>query len=136
MSMFPSPSNLTIEDGNFTAVGGDQYHVEGTLVQTVQYLGRKKRKRTILDEYTRVPTGKVYIKQTISITDVRRYGDSDHRHWWNVDALRSINIASIHGEDRDSEFVYICYSGQDAFEVRNQFSFVGGMLTRNTLFFM
>ncbi|ESK86875.1 hypothetical protein Moror_3426 [Moniliophthora roreri MCA 2997] len=121
MSFFPSSSNVIIEDGSFTAVGRDQYqynnHVEGTLVQTVQYLGRRERERTIWDEYTRVPMGKVYIKRSISVTDVRRQNTfPDHQCWGRVDALRLINIASIHGEDRDSEFVYICYDGQDAFE--------------------
>ncbi|KAI3619732.1 hypothetical protein WG66_002613 [Moniliophthora roreri] len=113
MSFFPGSSNVTIKDGNFTAFARDQYHVEGTLVQTMQYLGRQERERTIWDEYTRVPTGKVYIKRSILATDVRRYDDFD---WWNMNALRSINIASIHGEDTESEFVYICYSGRDALE--------------------
>ncbi|KAI3614923.1 hypothetical protein WG66_016755 [Moniliophthora roreri] len=116
MSIFPSASNFTIEDGNFTAVARDQYQYNnhGTLVQ---YLGRQERERTILDEYTRVPVGKVYIKRSISVTDVRRQNIlPDHQHWSRVDALRSINIASIHGEDRDLEFVYVCYDGQDASE--------------------
>ncbi|ESK84593.1 hypothetical protein Moror_13350 [Moniliophthora roreri MCA 2997] len=113
MSFLPGSSNVTIKDGNFTAFARDQYHVEGPLVQTVQYLGRQERERTIWDEYTRVPTGKVYIKRSILATDVRRYDDFD---WWNMNALRSINIASIHGEDKESEFVYICYSGRDALE--------------------
>ncbi|ESK84592.1 hypothetical protein Moror_13349 [Moniliophthora roreri MCA 2997] len=116
MSFFPSPSNLIIEDGNFTAVARDQYnnHIEGTLVQ---YLGQAERERTVWDEYTRVPVGKVYIKRTISVTDVRRQVTlPDYQHWRGVDALRLINIASIHGEDRDSEFVYVRYDGQDASE--------------------
>ncbi|ESK80833.1 hypothetical protein Moror_4309 [Moniliophthora roreri MCA 2997] len=116
MSIFPSASNFTIEDGDFTAIARDQYQYNnhGTLVQ---YLGRQERERTILDEYTRVPVGKVYIKRSISVTDVRRQNIlSDHQHWSRVDALRSINIASIHGEDKDLEFVYVCYDGQDASE--------------------
>uniref|UniRef100_A0A0W0F322 Uncharacterized protein n=1 Tax=Moniliophthora roreri TaxID=221103 RepID=A0A0W0F322_MONRR len=116
MSIFPSASNITIEGGNFTAVARDQYQYNnhGTLVQ---YLGRQERERTILDEYTRVPVGKVYIKRSISVTDVRRQNIlPDHQHWRRVDALRSINIASIHGEDRDLEFIYVCYDGQDASE--------------------
>uniref|UniRef100_A0A0W0F5L4 Uncharacterized protein n=1 Tax=Moniliophthora roreri TaxID=221103 RepID=A0A0W0F5L4_MONRR len=126
MSFFPGSSNLTIEDGNFTAVARDQYHVEGTLVQT-------SFTRSSI-QYTRVPKGKVYVKRSISITDVRRQNTlPEHQHWRRVDALRLINIASIHGEDRDLEFVYVCYDGQDALEAFRrdfeQFSRVGNVHT-------
>ncbi|KAI3614060.1 hypothetical protein WG66_010847 [Moniliophthora roreri] len=108
MDFFQSASSFTIKGGNFANVARDQHnfnHVQGTLVQ---YLNRKEfRERTIWDEYTRVPMGRIYVKRTLGGTDVRNVNNRSRTH-------RIINIASIQGEDGDSEFLVVSYSGQNA----------------------
>ncbi|ESK84923.1 hypothetical protein Moror_9263 [Moniliophthora roreri MCA 2997] len=104
---FHGSSNFTVQDGRFT-------NVEGNL-NLVQYVDRQRRERTIWNEYKRVRTGKIHIKRTVGSTDVRgNYPRGNYRSWRNVNARRTINIASIQGEDKDSEFLCITYSGPDA----------------------
>uniref|UniRef100_A0A0W0GA56 Uncharacterized protein n=1 Tax=Moniliophthora roreri TaxID=221103 RepID=A0A0W0GA56_MONRR len=102
---FHGSSNFTVQDGRFT-------NVEGNL-NLVQYVDRQRRERTIWNEYKRVRTGKIHIKRAVGSTDVRR-DNPNYRSWRNVNARRTINIASIQGEDKDSEFLCITYSGSDA----------------------
>uniref|UniRef100_A0A0W0FPN6 Uncharacterized protein n=1 Tax=Moniliophthora roreri TaxID=221103 RepID=A0A0W0FPN6_MONRR len=107
---FQGSSRFTIKGGSFTNIAGDQHnHIQGDLVQVIN----REKNRSIWDEYIWVPTGKIYIKKTICDTDVKRE-NKKNQSWWNVDARRIINLASIQGEDKDSEFLYISYNGQDA----------------------
>ncbi|KAK7026860.1 hypothetical protein VNI00_015402 [Paramarasmius palmivorus] len=112
---FNNSSGFTITGGRFTHVVGDQHinHVQGDLVQ---YLGREERVPTIWDEYTRVPTGRVYIVRTVGDTTVRRdHGETEYV-WKKIEARRNISIVKIQGEDTCSHFVYVRYSGRDCFE--------------------
>uniref|UniRef100_A0A0W0FR58 Uncharacterized protein n=1 Tax=Moniliophthora roreri TaxID=221103 RepID=A0A0W0FR58_MONRR len=51
--------------------------------------------------------GRIYVKRTLGGTDVRNVNNRSRTH-------RIINIASIQGEDGDSEFLVVSYSGQNA----------------------
>ncbi|ESK81680.1 hypothetical protein Moror_15862 [Moniliophthora roreri MCA 2997] len=58
---------------------------------------------------------------------VRRYvldenGLLDEKSWsWqNVNAHHTVNIATIHGEDKDLKFLHIAYSGPDALKAFHQ----------------
>ncbi|EEB88748.1 hypothetical protein MPER_13244, partial [Moniliophthora perniciosa FA553] len=103
---FQGSSRFSIENGNFT-------NVEGNLEQ---YMIREERERTIWDEFTRVPMGKIRIKRSEGDTDCSRFDITKWR-WKRVNARRTINVASIQGEDTDLEFLYITYNGSDAFKV-------------------
>uniref|UniRef100_A0A0W0F9X3 Uncharacterized protein n=1 Tax=Moniliophthora roreri TaxID=221103 RepID=A0A0W0F9X3_MONRR len=110
---FQGASRFIIEGGSFTNIARDQHnYVQGNLVQ---YVNGEKGERTIWDEFTRIPLGKIRIKKTLTRTKARRTDFKD-RSWRNVDAHRTVNIASIQGEDKDSEFLHITYSGPDASE--------------------
>ncbi|KAK7026864.1 hypothetical protein VNI00_015406 [Paramarasmius palmivorus] len=111
---FYASSNFTINGAQLANVERDQHivTVHGNLVQCTH---QKVPASTIWDEYIRVPTGRVFIKKTIGSTNVKRR-DKQHRVWQDVDARRTINIARIQGEDKEAEFLYLTYSGGDAFK--------------------
>uniref|UniRef100_A0A0W0F632 Uncharacterized protein n=1 Tax=Moniliophthora roreri TaxID=221103 RepID=A0A0W0F632_MONRR len=116
MSTFQGCSNFTIRDGRITTIGRDQYNinVHGTLVQ---YLGpgrEEEREWTIWDDYKNIPTWKIRLKRSLGETPVKRDWEVGRRY---LDACREINVVSVRGEDKDSEFLYIVYTGPDAVEV-------------------
>ncbi|ESK90717.1 hypothetical protein Moror_4122 [Moniliophthora roreri MCA 2997] len=110
-------SHLAIEHSQLAYVGKDQHntHVQGDLVQ---YFGREESwERTIWDEYRNIPTYGIHLKRSIGETLVKRW---DQRKWRHLNACCKISIASISGEDKDSEFLYILYTGPDAFKAFQQ----------------
>ncbi|EEB89561.1 hypothetical protein MPER_12324, partial [Moniliophthora perniciosa FA553] len=118
---FKGSSRFTIENGNFTNIEGTRHvnHIQGNLEQYTVI--QEERERTIWDEFTRVPMGKVRIKRSEGDTDCSRVHITKGR--WKrvtVNARRTINVASIQGEDTDLEFLYITYSGSDAFKAFDQ----------------
>ncbi|EEB89218.1 hypothetical protein MPER_12709, partial [Moniliophthora perniciosa FA553] len=114
---FQGSSGFIIENGNFTNVEETRQvnHIQGNLYM----IREEERERTIWDEFTRVPLGKVRIKRSEGDTECSRY-DFKKGRWKRVNAHRTINVASIQGEHPDLEFLYITYSGPDAFKAFDQ----------------
>ncbi|ESK86384.1 hypothetical protein Moror_4977 [Moniliophthora roreri MCA 2997] len=110
-----SIQDSSIWGGNFTNVAGDQHnHFYENVVQ--QYVVQKAQKRTIWDEYSQVPTGKIYLKRLIGKTIAAR----DAFEWSRIAAHRIISVARVSGEDKDAEYLHVGYHGQDAFEAFKQ----------------
>ncbi|ESK83599.1 hypothetical protein Moror_12060 [Moniliophthora roreri MCA 2997] len=110
-------SRLTIENSQLTNVRRDQYntHVQGDLIQ---YFNREKsQEKTIWDDYRNIATYEICLKRRVGETLVNR---SDQKKWRHLNACRKISIASISGEDKDLEFLYILYSGPDAMRAFQQ----------------
>ncbi|KAK7041819.1 hypothetical protein VNI00_009108 [Paramarasmius palmivorus] len=129
-----APSNMAIIKGssNFTIAGSHLSNVVGPQNNTI-YHGNinvqqvnqdyKERQLTLWDEFTRVPTGQLYITKTWCTADVK---DPDHSRWKkrgrrDIDAKRTINTARI----GNSEYLHIGYSGVDAAEVGRLASIFG-----------
>ncbi|EEB99043.1 hypothetical protein MPER_01341, partial [Moniliophthora perniciosa FA553] len=97
-------SSLTIQHSQLTNVGRDQH--------IVQYINQEERQGwSIWDDYHNIPTCKVRLKRSVGETLVERW---EQKKWRHLNACRKISIASITGEDKDSEFLYILYTGPDA----------------------
>ncbi|KAK7032313.1 hypothetical protein VNI00_013272 [Paramarasmius palmivorus] len=94
MSFFSNSSNITISGGSFNHVYGDQ--INNYIIQ--QMVMQKEKERTEYDEYTRVPTGKVYLVRKVCETT-------------EADVKRTVHTARILGEDKDLEFLHLSYSG-------------------------
>uniref|UniRef100_A0A0W0FIC3 Uncharacterized protein n=1 Tax=Moniliophthora roreri TaxID=221103 RepID=A0A0W0FIC3_MONRR len=112
-----SSHRLAIEHSHLTNVGRDQHNnnVQGDLIQ---YFNREERQEwTIWDDYHNVPTCKIRLKRRVGETLVQRL---DQKKWRHLNAYRKISIASISDEDKDSEFLYVLYSGPDAFKAFQQ----------------
>ncbi|KAI3614065.1 hypothetical protein WG66_010852 [Moniliophthora roreri] len=101
--------------GQFITIGRDQhrhnYQIQGNLVQHLTH----EQEWTIWSEYKKITTCQIRLKRRIAETfEVKRDFEEG---WSHLDATRTINIASVHGEDKDSEFLYVVYKGHDAVEV-------------------
>jgi hypothetical protein len=134
---FHESSHFVIQESQFTNIQGSQYnYIQGHLVQYPQPAKQESKIRDEvriplpsdctadeqLGQYIAIPRGKIYIKKTLGVTYLGGY-DPKTGCWRNLDAYRTINIARIHGEDKDSEFLHLVYSGSDAFTV-NLFAFM------------
>ncbi|KAI3602665.1 hypothetical protein WG66_009350 [Moniliophthora roreri] len=109
MSMLQGSSRLTIEHSELTNVGRDQHNTH-----VVQYINQEERQeQTIWDEYRNIPTYEIHLKRRVGETLVKRL---DQKKWRHLNACCKISIASISGEDKDTEFLYILYTGPDAFK--------------------
>ncbi|KAI3602598.1 hypothetical protein WG66_009360 [Moniliophthora roreri] len=106
-------SRITVEHSQFTNVGRDQHNNNNVRGDLIQYFNREERQ----EWYYNVPTCKVRLKRRVGETLVQRW---DQRKWRHLNACRKISIASISGEDKDSEFLYILYTGPDAFKAFQQ----------------
>uniref|UniRef100_A0A0W0G9T6 Uncharacterized protein n=1 Tax=Moniliophthora roreri TaxID=221103 RepID=A0A0W0G9T6_MONRR len=114
MSMIQGSSRFTIENSQLTNVRRDQYNTH----VLNQYFNREERQEwTIWDEYRNVPTCEVRLKRRVGETLVKRW---HQKNWRHLNACRKISIASISGEDKDSEFLYILYTGPDAMRAFQQ----------------
>ncbi|EEB93519.1 hypothetical protein MPER_07808 [Moniliophthora perniciosa FA553] len=111
--MFQGSSHLTIAGSQVTNVGRDQDNTH-----VVQYFNQEERReQTIWDEYRKILTYEIRLKRRVGETLVKRWNQKEWRH---VNACRKISTASIRGEDKDSEFLYIDYTGPDAFKAFQQ----------------
>jgi hypothetical protein len=133
MTILEGSSNFTIQRSHFNNVVGPQYnniyHGNVTMQQVNQ-----ERQLTIWDEvcrhssmalckystnicfqFTRVPTGQVYITKTWGTSDIEQGLDRNRRNKRGrrgIDAKCTINTARI----GNSEYLHIGYSGADASE--------------------
>ncbi|EEB90170.1 hypothetical protein MPER_11662 [Moniliophthora perniciosa FA553] len=112
---FHKSSDFAIHDGTFNNVGRDQhyYMIHGNMVTSREHVGQRDRfggALTVWDQYQELLPGHINLKKKIGETSVKGQG----RKWEKLEACRNIHIASVRGEDRDSEFLYISYTGPDA----------------------
>ncbi|EEB97966.1 hypothetical protein MPER_02612, partial [Moniliophthora perniciosa FA553] len=88
-------------------------NVRGTVVQYFGPGRDEEREWTIWDDYKNIPTWKIRLKKSLGATPVKKDWEVGRGY---LDACREINVVSVNGEDKDSEFLYIVYTGPDAVE--------------------
>ncbi|EEB95530.1 hypothetical protein MPER_05484 [Moniliophthora perniciosa FA553] len=100
-------SHFTIRDSQLTNVQGSQH-----ITHIHKY--REEKRPTIWQEYKQLRTCNLYVTRIVGDTVVRR---DDDKTWRKVDARRLIAHANrVAGQDKETEFLRVEYSGSDAFE--------------------
>ncbi|ESK86064.1 hypothetical protein Moror_9378 [Moniliophthora roreri MCA 2997] len=117
-------SDFEFHNNQITVVEGSQYNTTHTIHdnRTVQVVCQERKEHTIWDEYERVRTGNVNLIKTVGTSDIISECDISKydASWWlcnrRVVARRTISVARIRGEDKEAEFLYVGYSGPEAFQ--------------------
>ncbi|EEB94597.1 hypothetical protein MPER_06562, partial [Moniliophthora perniciosa FA553] len=97
-------SDFEFHNNRITVVEGSQYN---TILQIAR---QGRRELTIWDEYERVRTGDVNLIKAVTTSNIY-----DGPRWSRrAVARRTISVARIRGEDKETEFLYVGYSGPEA----------------------
>ncbi|KAK7041820.1 hypothetical protein VNI00_009109 [Paramarasmius palmivorus] len=118
MAIIEGSSNVTIAGSHLNNVVGPQYNTIYHGNVTVQRVNRDSNEcqRTLWDEFTRIRTGDVYIKQNLCVTDIGKDPEQRKLTKGRLKAYRTIKTA--HLTNKNLDVLYIGYSGDDAVKVR------------------
>ncbi|KAI3608140.1 hypothetical protein WG66_006525 [Moniliophthora roreri] len=108
---FEYASSITLSGGQFSTQFQHVHGNLGNLVRPVQAAGGELM---IWDNYRCVQASDICLTHHIADTEVRRDKDEN---WSGLVARRIISVATIPSITGDQRFLYIQYSGEDAYKV-------------------
>ncbi|KAI3613158.1 hypothetical protein WG66_001599 [Moniliophthora roreri] len=117
MASIQGSSNFRIHNSQLTIVKGPQQNT--THIHNNQVVHHEKEPM-IQNEYRRVRCSEAYLTRLVSISDTYHYDGPLWSRNQKLVVRRTFSLARVRGEDKGAEFLYVGYSGPEAFKAFKQ----------------